>query len=103
MARHLPKPYVDDAGRAVVPPMLDQVLREYDDDEVFERFLSGAHSGETWWGNAADRMRREAAEARKFLSHPNRRVREWAKHEVAERMRRAEEEDRIHAESSLPS
>lgn len=103
IARHLPRPYIDDAGNAVVPQLLTSVLSEYDDDEVFRGFLSGSHSSEMWSGSAADRFRSEAKDAQKFLNHPNHRIREWAKHETADRLHMAEWEDQLHAELMLPS
>jgi len=103
IARHLPCPFVDEQGNAVVPALLDTILREYGDDQVFHSFLAGSHSRETWSGNASERFRREADNARKFLNHPNSRIREWAKNEVAHRLALADHEDREHAERFLPS
>jgi hypothetical protein len=102
LARHLPQPYVDDAGNPVVPVTLDTILRTYDDDRLFESFVMGTHSGESWWGNASERMRREARDAQKFLRHPNHRIREWAKYEVEDRMQWADREERDHVERFLP-
>jgi hypothetical protein len=103
IARHLPLPYIGESGEAIVPPALQAVFETYDDEAVFDNFLAGSHSCETWWGNGSDRFRREANDARKFLNHPNRWVREWAKHEISSRLRMAEWEDREHEERFLPS
>ena len=44
VARHLPLPYLDNAGKPVVPQILDAIFREFDDDKVFVNFWGGAHS-----------------------------------------------------------
>ncbi len=103
IARHLPPPSIDANGNPVVPELLDTVLREFDDDEVFNNFLMGCHSGDTWWGNGSEQFHQEAETAKAFLSHSNPRIREWAKHEIAERLWMAEHEEREHAERFLPS
>ncbi len=103
IARHLPLPYLDQAGNPVVPQVLDTMLREYDEDEVFVTFLGGAHSGEVWWGDGGDQFRHAADSAKKFLNSPNRRIREWAKNEINYRLRLAELEDQEHEERLLPS
>jgi hypothetical protein len=103
LARHLPPPFVDDNGEHIVPEVLETVFERFDDEKVFDNFLAGSHSGEMWSGNAADRFRDEAENARKFLNHPNRWIREWANHEIASRTSMAEWEDREHAERFLPS
>jgi hypothetical protein len=103
IARHLPRPGLDEAGNPVVPQVLDAILREYDDDRVFVNFLGGAHSGEAWWGNGGDQFRRTADEAKRFLTHPNRRIREWASQEIDFRLDMAEQEDQEHEERFLPS
>jgi hypothetical protein len=103
IARHLPIPYIDDAGNAIVPQLLDMLLRDYDDDEVFGNYLAGSHSGEFHGLNGSERLRRDAHNARQFLNHPNPRIREWAKHEIAYRLQMAERDEREHAERFLPS
>ena len=103
VARHLPRPYLNESGQPIVPELLDRVLTDYDDDDVLNHFLAGSHSGEVWAGNASDRFRREADLAKRFLSHPNKRIREWAKFEIADREGWAEREDLDHAERFLPS
>jgi len=103
IARHIPPPYVDSNGNPAVPEILDVILREFDDDEVFNNFLAGCHSGDSWWGNGSEQFRNEAEAAKAFLSHPNPRIREWAKHEITERLWMAEREEQEHAERFLPS
>lgn len=102
IARHLPPPYVDDNGQPIVPTLLEMVFREFEDDTVLSAFSAGVHSGESWWGNAAQRFRQEAEEARNFLSHPNAMIREWAKQETLYRTAMAEREELEHQERFLP-
>ena len=103
IARHLPAPHLDEAGNPVVPEMVDTILREYDDDTVFFNFDSGTGFGATWSGNGAENFRSAAQEAKKFLNHPNRRIREWAKAKIKENLSLAALEDREHEERLLPS
>jgi hypothetical protein len=101
VARHLPHPLVDQSGEPIVPIVLDTILREFDDEVVFLNFLAGTHSGEAWWGNGAGEFRRAAANAKKFLNHPNPRIREWAKNEIAYCHSVAEREDQQNEEMFL--
>lgn len=102
IARHLPRPYLDESGRPLVPEVLNSILREYDDDQVLGNFAAGAHSHEFWYGDGSEQFRRDADIAKQFLRHSNYRIREWAKHEIASRSRMAELEEREHAERVLP-
>ncbi len=102
IARHLPVPYLDEEGQPVVPEVLDAVLREYDDDQVLDNFAAGVHSGESWFGDGAERCRRDVEVAGRFLRHPNRRISEWARQEIDERTRMAEWEEREHIEAAVP-
>ncbi len=101
IARHLPLFHLDEQRLPIVPKVLDTILREFDDDEVFDNFRAGAQSGEVWWSNGGDQFRQAAEFANKFLNHPNRRIREWAKHEINYRQRLAEREDQEHEERVL--
>lgn len=103
VARHLPPPGLDQTGNPIVDPVVDAILRDYDDDEVFRNFLGGVHSGEVWWGNGEEQFRRAAEDAKRFLAHPNRRIREWARIEIDDRLHLAELEDQEHEERFLPS
>ncbi len=102
IARHLPVPSLDGEGRAVVPELLDAVLRDYGDKQVLDGFSAGVHSGEPWWGNGSARVRREVENAQQLLQHPNRWIRRWARQEIDERTRMAEWHERVHAEAVLP-
>ena len=56
------------------------------------------------FGTALAEISFGAAEiAKKFLNHPNRRIREWANLEISYRLQLAEREDREHEERFLPS
>jgi hypothetical protein len=103
IGRHLPVPFLDEAGDPVVPQILDAILREYDDDKVFMNFLGGVHSGEVWWGDGRDRFRQAAECAKKFRNYPNRRIQEWARKEIDYRLHLAEVEEQEHEERFLPS
>ena len=102
IARHLPRPSLDDEGHPVVPEVLDVILREFDDDRVLNNFSAGVHSGEFWWGDRSEQLRREAEDARRFLKHPNHRIRQWARLEIDQRTQMAEREELEHSERALP-
>lgn len=100
IARHLPQPFIDDAGNPVVPAMTAFVLREFEaDDGVYQAFYSGTHNLRFYVGDIARHHESEAAVADRFLSHQLRRIREWAQDEresalhKAAWFRRREEED----------
>jgi len=82
LARHLPTPYVDAEGRAIVPPLTAAVLTDYgSDDRVFAEFQAGTE----FFSGFADELRtqyqRRSELARKLLTHPLDRIRQWATHE----------------------
>src|SRR5580700_1777373 len=84
LARHLQPPHLDREGRPIVPPLTAFVLDRFGDDEqVFEEFCAGTHSGQIYEGDIAAQHKREAEVARRFLAHPLRRVRDWALAEIA--------------------
>lgn len=102
IARHLPTPYVDSEGRAVVPSLTEHVLSEFEgDDRTFREFCAGTHSGKWYGGDIAAQHEAEARVAEQFLNHRLRRIRQWADIEVrqsrkdAEQARREEEESRL--------
>ena len=101
IARHLPGPYLDNEGHPIVPDVLDVILREYDDDQVFMNFSAGGRSGVSWSGDESEQFRRETDEVKRFLKHANRRVREWARHEIENRTRMADWQEREQAEQAL--
>jgi hypothetical protein len=71
IARHLPPPDLDQDGGTVIPELLDLILREFDADQVYQRFAASVHGLESWWGNGADAFRGDPEIAKKFLVHPN--------------------------------
>src|SRR5262249_5271882 len=82
MARHFARPYLNEAGQPVVPPLTEWLFREHEDDnEAFAWFLMGHHSGKVWTESDADPARRRR-EMQPFLTHELRRVREWAEDEI---------------------
>lgn len=102
IARHLPAPYVTDSGEFYVPEVLDILLREFGDEDVFNSFLAGVHSGEVWWGSAAAKFRETAAAASRFAHHPNPWIRKWAMAESEYRNRLADLEEQSEEERFLP-
>jgi hypothetical protein len=95
IARHLPAPRIDGAGNPVVPDLTRWVLATFEnDDRVFAEFCAGVHSFQTYLGDAALVHESEAEVARKFLTYPLRRIREWAQVEHESALREA----RLHRE-----
>jgi hypothetical protein len=89
IARHLFPPFLDAEGKPQLHPLTEYVLREFDsDDRTFSEFVAGVHSFQSYVGSIATARASEAEVARTFLSHPLRRVRQWAEIE----MRQAEAE-----------
>lgn len=85
LARHLPRPFLDDAGVPVVPTITLELLTRFERDaDVFEEFCVGLRSGVTRAGDIAEQYEDDAKTAEHFLDHPNRRVRAWAKREIGE-------------------
>jgi hypothetical protein len=84
IARHLESPYVKN-GTPFVPSVTEWFLTEYQGDErLFREFCAGRHSGEVLRGSARDRSPAVEAAVSPFLDHPLRRVRDWARYELAE-------------------
>lgn len=91
IARHLPHPYLDAAGKPVVPELTAWVLSQFEgDDRVFAEFCVGVHSFQIYTGNIADTHESEAEIARKFFDHPLRRIREWARTEYQSALQNAQ-------------
>jgi len=85
IARHLNGPHVDDSGSAVVPPLADWLLTEFDkEDRVLSEFCMGRHSGVVRCGHARDHREEIERQVKPFLSHPRRWVQKWAKYELEE-------------------
>jgi hypothetical protein len=90
MARHFPSPYLDPTGRPVVPALTDWLFREHEgDNEAFEWFLMGCHSGGLWTrGEVNPDQKRQ--DMQPFLEHELRRVREWAEYQIRHEERNAD-------------
>ncbi len=83
LARHLAPPHLDNTGLPIVPPLTAFILEQFEkDDEVFDEFCAGTHSSRVYNGDAATKHEQEAGIAHQFLSHPLKRVREWASAEI---------------------
>jgi hypothetical protein len=102
IACHLPTPYIGSDDVPIVPKSTERVLAKFGNDKVvFSRFISGVHPFEIWRGDRTGELRREAAAARRFLSHPVEAIRKWADLEALDRERLAEAEHREHEERFL--
>ena len=92
-ARHLPAPFLDGEGKPQVPQLTEFVLTRFeDDDRTFSEFVAGVHSFQGYVGSYSAAREKEGLQAKAFLNHRLRRVREWALLE----MRQAEHDARIH-------
>lgn len=81
MARHMSEPYIDDQKQIAIPPVTNWLFTTHGlNDEAFQSFLSGRHSGVEW--RSDNEYHRIFDEMKPFLEHPNKRVREWAKKEI---------------------
>ena len=101
IARHLPKPYLDEAKHVVVPKLFDFVLGHYRTDEVLQSAALSGYSG-VWWGNGAERFRNKARVAELLFQHENEQIRKWAKSEYEFATRMADREELEHEERFLP-
>lgn len=93
IARHLEPPHVTTEGQAVVPDLTEYVLTHFEDDpRTFSEFVAGIHSFQGYRGSYSAARQKEADEAKAFLNHPSKRVREWARLEMLQ----GEEDARVH-------
>ena len=101
IAGSLPRPYVDDSGSAIVPPLTLAVLERYSDDPKVVRAFICTSGIRSFSGDIAGQKLQEAKMAQKFLQHPLAAIREWAaiekqsSEEMAARYRQQDEEMRI--------
>ncbi len=107
LARHLPTPYVDAEGRAVVPPLTAAVLATYGRDErVFAEFQAGTDFFAGFTDELRTQYQRRLELARKLLAHPLERIRQWAAREDLLAHRRLEqlnqEEEERYIQQDLP-
>ena len=81
-ARHLPRPYIDDNDKPIVPIATEFALEKFGSDEgFFQEFAAGSNSGEVFVGDPATRSDAEAEIAKRFLNHRLKVVRDWAQAE----------------------
>jgi hypothetical protein len=93
IARHLPRPFLDQSGTPKIPPLTEFVLTRFeDDDRTFREFVNGTHSFQLYRGSYASAREHEALQANPFLTSPLRRIREWAQLEI----RQAQEDVTTH-------
>src|SRR6185437_14883901 len=91
LARHLPVPFINPAGEAIVPDLTALVFERFaDDDDVFTAFCAGVHSLQVYSGDIAAEHEREGQVATRFKTHRLRRIREWAAREESESKESAE-------------
>lgn len=103
VARHLPAPRIDEGGEPAVPELTAWTLATFeDDDRTFDEFAAGTHSFDWYSGDIAAQHEQEAAVARRFLDHPLRRVREWARLEEQSATENARRTRIREEESNLP-
>lgn len=102
IAGSLPRPYVDAAGNAVVPPLTLAVLERFSDDPKVTRAFICTSGIQSFSGDIAGQKMEAAKKAEKFLQHRLAAIREWATVEkesseaMARRFRQEDEEMRIH-------
>ncbi len=103
VARQLPIPFINEEGEPIVPPLTEFVLSTFEDDEeTFQQFCHGSHGLQVYMGNMKFQKEREVEDAKKFLDHPLRRVREWAEYQIESCRRSAKSLDRIYQEMEIP-
>ncbi|MGB3512807.1 MAG: hypothetical protein WBA93_27040 [Microcoleaceae cyanobacterium] len=103
IAEQLPIPYINQDGKAVVPPLTEFVFSEFkDDDETFQKFCYSSHNLQVYSGDIKAHKKKEAEDAKKFLNHPLRRIKEWALYEIDNSKQEAEYWHQIDNETSIP-
>jgi hypothetical protein len=92
-ARHLAPPFLDGNNQPQVPRLTEFVLEHFEeDDRTFSDFVAGVHSYKGYWGSNATAREKEGFQAKAFLTHRLKRVREWA----ALELRQAEHDAKVH-------
>ncbi len=83
IAKQLALPYLDENDRLVVPPLTEFVLSKFENDEdTFRNFCTGSHKHQVYDGDMGSHKIKEAEIAKSFLTHPLRRIKEWARYEI---------------------
>lgn len=79
LAWHLPIPYADENGRAVVPKLTESVLTTYvQDEDLFSNFCAGTHLARTIDQDLSAQDHEIKQIAKLCLASPIQRIREWA-------------------------
>ena len=83
IARHLPPPFLE-GDEPQVPELTAFVLKQFEQsDSMFREFCAGVFSNRGYSGDITGQLQQEGEVARKFIGHHLRRIREWAKFEIA--------------------
>lgn len=83
IARHLPEFYISEDGQPVVPELTKFVLEKFEtNDRVFSEFCAGYNGYKMYHGDIAQEHENEAEFAKKFLTSPIKRVRDWAQRAI---------------------
>lgn len=84
IARHLFSPMPTTADPTQVPPLTEWLLSEFEDnDQVFDEFCAGRHSGQIFFGSISSYFEGTEERMQPYLTHRLRRIREWAQYEIA--------------------
>ena len=98
IAGSLPRPFLDENGNPLVPPLTEMVLTSFGSDEKVSRGFICDTGIRSYSGDIVGQRLKEAAVASKFLQHAVPAIREWARREKtgseheAERWRQEDEE-----------
>lgn len=86
MARHLESPSPKETDAAYVPPVTEWILTEFENsDRVFREFCAGRNACSTFWRSELINLLETKKDTLKpYFYHPLRRIREWAKYELAD-------------------
>jgi hypothetical protein len=91
VARHLPPPYLEDKNKLIVPKLTEYVLTKFGEDErTFNEFCAGIHNFQSFSGDIAEKYKQDAELAKRFLVHPIKAIRMWAKYEMEDALFQAE-------------
>ena len=104
IVRQLSLPYLDwnNNSQPVVPQLTEFVLSEFEDDEeTFNNFCISSHNLQVYVGDTVAHKNKEAEIARHFLTHPVRRIREWASYEIDNCQRDARYWQQINEETQI--
>jgi hypothetical protein len=102
LARHLPVPYIDPSGDAIVPELTAYVLETFEaDDRTFAEFCAGTYFSGGFVRNMTREVEAEEETAKRFLTHRLRRIREWAARKVESSKRHTDQWRQLDEERDL--